>query len=195
MHRGISSPDRQSLQSSQRTSAVYGPFDDPEWGCYSGGLPTETNWKGTWTLPTPEEEATLLGKEDEPSEVPGPIPIHSEIPRFLEPVKWTTTPVTSAVPCLTSKPCSCPPRKERSYWKGFTLTPITPASESKPTWRQITGSWSGERSFIPLSTLQMGIVMMPKSKVWLASKLQPFACQPPRRKYKVPGLPNPAWQC
>ena len=35
--------------------------------------------------PTPEEEPTLLGKEDEPSEAPGPSPRHLGIPRFVQP--------------------------------------------------------------------------------------------------------------
>ena len=74
------------------------------------------------------------------------------------------------------------------------LTPITTASGSKLTWREIAGSQSGGRNFVLLSALQMVVVVMPKSEVLLTGKLWPSACQPPRRKYMVPGLPNPAWQ-
>ena len=48
--------------------------------------------------PTPEEETTLLGKGDGPSGAPGPAPLQAKVPRFVEPAKWTTTPVTSTAP-------------------------------------------------------------------------------------------------
>ena len=64
--------------------------------------------------PTPEEEATLLDEEDEPSEAPGPSPRHSGIPRFAEPAEQTTAPITPAPSCLASKPHSHLPRKARS---------------------------------------------------------------------------------
>ena len=47
-------------------------------------------------FPTPEEGATLLGEGDGASGVPGPNPRHVEIPRFIEPSEWTTSPNTSA---------------------------------------------------------------------------------------------------
>ena len=87
------------------------------------------------------------------------------------------------------------PGKERSHGKGLTLTPITLISGSELIWRSIGGSQSGGRNFTLLSALWMGIVMKSKSTVWLISKLQPSACQLLRRKYMVPGLSHPAWQC
>ena len=62
-------------------------------------------------------------------------------------------------------------------------------------WRGITGSWSGGKNFAFLSTQWMGAVMAPKLRIWLTSKLWPSACQPPKRKYMAPWLPNPVWQC
>ena len=72
---------------------------------------------------TPEEEAILLGKEDEPSEEPSPMPRHVEIPRFVELVEQTTTPVTFAVPCLVSNPHSCPSWKGMKLWEGIDIDP------------------------------------------------------------------------
>ena len=72
---------------------------------------------------TPEEEAALLGKEDEPSEVPGSIPRHLEIPRFVEPTEQTTAPVTSTAPCLMPKSHSHPSWKGKKLWEGITIDP------------------------------------------------------------------------
>ena len=68
-------------------------------------------------FPTPEEETILLGKEDEPLGVPDPIPRQVEIPRFVEPAEWTTTPVTSTVPC------NCPSWKGKKSWEGIDIDP------------------------------------------------------------------------
>ena len=74
-------------------------------------------------FPTPEEEATLLCKEDEPSEVPGPTPRHLEIPRFVEPAEQTTTAATSAAPYLASESCSCPSWKGKKLWEWIGTDP------------------------------------------------------------------------
>ena len=44
------------------------------------------------TSPIPEEEATLLGEEIELPQVSGSLPEWLEIPSFVEPGKWSTTP-------------------------------------------------------------------------------------------------------
>ena len=124
--------------------------------------------------PTLEEENILLGEGDGPLGVPDHIPRHAEIPRFVELAKHTTDPVSSTAPTVAL------PGKERSHGNGLTLTLITPVSRSELIWRGLAGSQSGWRNFALFSALWMGIVMMPKSKVWLISKLQPSACQPPR---------------
>ena len=98
-------------------------------------------------------------------------------------------------PVLHPDPTVTLPRKERSYGKGLKLTPITLASGPKLAWREITGSKSGGRNFVLLSTLWTGIVMMPKSKVWLASRLWPSTYQLPRRstwQLDCPTLPGSA---
>ena len=56
------------------------------------------------------------------------------------------------------------PGRERSHGKGLMSIPITLVSGSEPIWRGITGSHSGGRNFALLSALQMGTVMMPRSK-------------------------------
>ena len=130
----------------------------------------------------PEEETSFLGKGDGRLEVPGPTPRHSEIPRFIEPAEQTTTLL----------PHSQLPGRERSQSKGLMLIPITPVSGSDLICRGIIGSQSGGRNFILLSTLWMGVVMIPTLKVWFTSKLQPSACQPPRSRYMPPTLPGSA---
>ena len=145
--------------------------------------------------PTPEEEAALMGEEDEPSEVPGPTPRHSEIPRFVESAELTTTPVTSAVPCLASEPHSHPSQKAKKLWEGIDVDPNNPGKWIQAYLERDNRLPEWWKQFILLSTLWTGVVMMPKSKVKLASKLWPSACQMPRRKYMVPGPPNPVWQC
>ena len=79
--------------------------------------------KETGPSPTPEEEATLLGEEDEPLEAPGPFPRHSGIPRFVEPAEWTTTPITPALSCLASKPYSFPSQKGKKLGEGIDVNP------------------------------------------------------------------------
>ena len=69
-------------------------------------------------FPTPEEEAALPGKENDPSEAPGPSLRHSGIPRLVETAEQTTTPVMPALSCLASKPCSYPSQKGKMLGKG-----------------------------------------------------------------------------
>ena len=76
--------------------------------------------------PTPEEEAVLLDEEDEQLAVPGPIPKHTEIPRFAEHAEWTTTPITPALSCLESKPHICPSQKVKKL-EGIDVDPNNPS--------------------------------------------------------------------
>ena len=62
-------------------------------------------------------------------------------------------------------------------------------------WRRITGSQSSGKNFTLFSALWMGSVMMPKSKIWLASRLWPSTCQLLRGTYMVPELHHPACHC
>ena len=190
MCRGTRCQDRHSLWGSQRTPAVYGPFDDPQWGKYCRGLPTEAYWRGTGSLPHSRRGGHPPGWRRWASASARPYPRYLEIPRFVEPAEQTTTPVTSAAPCLTSEPYSCPSQKGKKLWEGIDVDPITLASGSKLTWGEIAGSQSSGRNFILLSTLQTGVVMMPKSSVWLAGKLWPSTFQPPRRRYWHLDHPN-----
>ena len=77
-------------------------------------------------FPTPEDEVTLLGKEDEQSEVLGPTPRHFKVLRFVEPAEQTTAPVTSAAPCLVSEPHSFPSQKGK-LWVGIDMNPNNPS--------------------------------------------------------------------
>ena len=133
------------------------------------------------TLPTPEE-TTLLWEGDGLSGVPGPAPQQVEIPRFVEPAEWTTSPVVPLHPTVTL------PQKERSHSKGLTSIPTTLVGGSMLIWRGITGFQSGGKNFALLSALQTGAVMMPKSKIWLAIKLQPSTC--PAQQF-LPSTPPP----
>ena len=74
------------------------------------------------------EEAILLCEEDEPAEVSGPTPRHLEIPRYIEPAEWTTTPVTSTVPHLEQEAHCHPSQKGKSLWRGIDVDP------NKPDW-------------------------------------------------------------
>ena len=67
--------------------------------------------------PTPEEETTLLGEGDGFSGAPGPAPLQGDIPRFVEPAEWITTPVTFTV--LHSHPSF----KREGSWKGIDVNP------------------------------------------------------------------------
>ena len=113
--------------------------------------------------PTPEEEISLLSEGDGPLGVPGPTPRYAEIPRFVEPAEWTTTPVTSTVPC------SCPSWKGKKSWEGIDINP-----NNSGQWVQAylerdnrlpLPEWWEE--FCLLSTLWMGVVMIPKLKYGL----------------------------
>ena len=137
---------------------------------------------------TPEEETALLGKKDGPLGILSPTPRHSEIPRLAEPAEQTTTPGTSTASH------SQPSWKEKKLWEGIDVNPNNPSKWVQTCLERADGSQSGGRNSVLLSTLQMGVVTMPKPKVWLASKLEPSDCQPPRMKYTVPRSPHPAWQ-
>ena len=76
--------------------------------------------------PTPEEDAALLDKEEEPPEVPGPSPRHLGIHRFVEPTEQTTASITPAPSCLASKPCSCPSQKGKKLGEGIDVDPSNP---------------------------------------------------------------------
>ena len=118
-----SSQDRHSLQGSQKISAVYGPFNDPQWGQYCGGLPTQANQRGTWTLPHSRRGGHPPGWRRWAIGSARPYPQTLRNPRFVEPAEQTTTPVTSAVPCLASKPHSCPSQKGKKLWEGIDIDP------------------------------------------------------------------------
>ena len=66
---------------------------------------------------TLEEETALLGKENGLSGAPGPAPLQADIPRFVEPAKQTTAPVTSTVPH------SHPSLKREESWEGIKINP------------------------------------------------------------------------
>ena len=66
--------------------------------------------------PTLEEEAVLLGERDMNSGAPCPAPQQVKSPRFIEPVEWTTTPVTSIAPHC------CPSLKRGKSWEGIGIT-------------------------------------------------------------------------
>ena len=77
--------------------------------------------------PTTEEKTTLLGKEDEPLEAPGPSPRHLGISRFVEPAERTTTPITPAPSCLAPKPHSFPSQKGKKLGEGIDVNPNNPS--------------------------------------------------------------------
>ena len=62
---------------------------------------------------TPEEKTTLLGEGNGLTGAPVPAALQAEIPRFIEPAKQTTTPVTSTVPH------SHPSLKREESWEGI----------------------------------------------------------------------------
>ena len=67
--------------------------------------------------PTPEEEASLMGEGDGSLGAPGSDHLQVEISRFIEPAKWTTTPVTStALHCY-------PSLKREQSWEGIDVNP------------------------------------------------------------------------
>ena len=93
---------------------MYDPIDDHQWGWYYGSLPVEEELRPS---PTPEEETALLCEGDGPSGAPGPAPLQAKNPRFIEPVKQTTAPVTSTVP-------HCHPSLKRGKsWGGIDIDP------------------------------------------------------------------------
>ena len=78
-----------------------------------GSLPVDTCLGGIRTFPTPEEEASLLGKGDGSSGAPGHAPLQVEICRSVEPDEQTTAPVTS-----TAHHCH-PSLKRHKFWEGI----------------------------------------------------------------------------
>ena len=71
--------------------------------------------------PTPKEETSLMGEGDGPLGVAGPTPRYMEIPRFVEPAEWTTTPIT------TNVPHSCPSWKGKKSWEGSDVDSNNPS--------------------------------------------------------------------
>ena len=139
--------------------------------------------------PSPLQERRLppLGKEDGPLGVPGPSPRPSEIPWYVEPAEQTTAPVTSTV----SNSCSS--------WNGKKLCeeigvdPNNPCKHVLAYWERDSRLPEWWKKFLPL------VCSMDrhcnKAKVKSLAWQQAVTFCLPVRKYMVPGLPHPVWQC
>ena len=92
------------------------------WHCW--GLPSKAHWRQTQDTPTPEEEATLLGKEIKLPKVPGSPPWQLEIPRFVEPAKQSTTP-SASYPSPAPQPSCLPSGKAKKSQQGKEADPDT----------------------------------------------------------------------
>ena len=127
MCKGIRGQDRHSLEAARELQKCMPPLMTLNGGDIEEASLLRPAGEEPGPSPTLEEEASLLGKEDEPSEVSGPIPGHLGISRFVEPAEKITAPVTSTAPCLVSGPCSCPSLKGKKLWEKIDIDPNNPS--------------------------------------------------------------------
>ena len=100
------------------------PPNDPQWGHHSWGPLLKPTGEEHGTSPTPEEEATLLGKNIEPPQVCS-LQEQLEIPRFVEPAKQSSTPSASS-PFPMPRPSCLPSGKAKKSKQGMKANPNNP---------------------------------------------------------------------
>ena len=149
----VRGPNRHSLWVSTRTSKVHGPPEDSQqwWHCWS--LPSNTHGRWTWTPPTLEEEAALLGKETKPLLVPGSSP---------KPAKWSIT-LSASSPSPTPQSNCPPPWGKRSLRRELMLIWIIPvdgfAFTSRPV-PEVPEWWREFQLLIPSPDESFGEVLV-----------------------------------